>query len=126
LVASTGIGVRGCVEGRDVLLGNTVLLKDAGIETAALEKDAEALRTEGAGVMWLGVDGKLAGLLAVTDPVKDTTPTAIDALHGDGIGIVMATGDGLTTAQAVARRLGIDEVHGEVRPADKVKLVADL
>jgi Cu+-exporting ATPase len=76
--------------------------------------------------MLLAVDGNLAGLLAVTDPVKETTPSAIETLHGAGMRIVMATGDGHATAKAVARRLHIDEVHGEVKPADKVALVAEL
>jgi Cu+-exporting ATPase len=124
--SGTGIGVRGRVEGRALLLGNTVLLRDAGVDTTLLAKEADALRAEGASVMLLAVDGKLAGLLAVTDPVKDTTPAAIEALHAAGIRIVMATGDGHATAQAVARQLHIDEVHGEVKPADKLNLVAEL
>ena len=77
-------------------------------------------------MVFLAVDGRLAGLLAVTDPVKETTPAAIESLHAERIRIVMATGDGLTTAKAVARRLGIDEVHGDVKPSDKVALVAKL
>jgi Cu+-exporting ATPase len=124
--SGTGIGVRGRVEGHDLLLGNTVLLRDAGIDAAALGGHADALRAEGASVVFLAVDGRLAGLLAVTDPVKETTPAAIEALHAEKIRIVMATGDGRATAEAVARRLGIDEVHGEVKPADKVALVAKL
>src|SRR5207244_36537 len=124
--SSTGIGVRGNVEGRSVLLGNTALLGDAGIDVSAMNSDAERLRSEAASVIYLAVDGGLAGLLAVHDPIKESTPGAIDALHRDGIRIVMATGDGPTTAQAVARRLGIDDVHGEVRPQDKADLVARL
>jgi Cu+-exporting ATPase len=92
----------------------------------ALLHDAEALRAEGASVMHLAVDGKLAGLLAVSDPVKTSTPAALAALKAAGMHIIMATGDGLTTAQAVGRRLGIDEVHGEVKPADKLALVERL
>jgi Cu+-exporting ATPase len=91
----------------------------------AMER-AEALRREGATVMFLGVDGKLAGLVAVADPIKDSTPEAIAKLRNMGIRIVMATGDGLTTAKAVATRLGIEEVRGEVRPADKLALVDKL
>jgi Cu+-exporting ATPase len=91
-----------------------------------MSADAEKLRQEGASVMFLAVDGALAGLVAVADPIKASTPEAIDALHRDGLRIVMATGDGVTTAKAVARTLGIDEVHGEVRPKDKVDLVQRL
>ena len=124
--SSTGIGVRGMVEGRDVALGNTALLRKVGGDPAPLAADAERLRAEGASVIYLAVDGRLAGLLAVHDPIKDSTPDAIAALHKEGIRIVMATGDGRTTAEAVAGKLGIDEVHGEVRPQDKSELVARL
>jgi Cu+-exporting ATPase len=91
-----------------------------------LAADAERLRADGASVVYLAVDGRLAGLLAVHDPIKQSTPAAIETLHQAGIRIVMATGDGRTTAEAVARRLGIDEVYGEVRPQDKADLVARL
>jgi Cu+-exporting ATPase len=124
--SATGIGVRGKLEGHEVVLGNTVLLSDAGIDATPLRADAERLRSEGASVIFLGVDGRLAGLLAVHDPVKESTPQAIEALHQAGIRLIMATGDGATTAQAVARQLRIDEVHGEVRPQDKADLVAEL
>jgi len=124
--SATGIGVRGSVDGRAVVLGNTALLRDAGVDVGPLAKDAEQLRGDGSSVIYLAVDGRLAGLLAVHDPIKESTPGAIETLHRDGIRIVMATGDGPTTAQAVARKLGIDEVHGEVRPQDKADLVARL
>ena len=124
--SSTGIGVRGEVDGHEVVLGNTVLLREAGIDAAPLGEDAERLRSEGASVIFLGVNDRLAGLLAVHDPIKESTPAAIEALHRAGIRLIMATGDGTTTAHAVARRLHIDEVHGEVRPKDKVDLVAAL
>jgi len=124
--STTGIGVRAVVGGRKAVLGNTVLMREAGIDTSPLTADAERLRGEGSSVIFLGIDGALAGALAVHDPIKDSTPAAIDALHEAGIRIVMATGDGPTTAQAVARRLRIDEVHGEVRPQDKADLVARL
>ena len=124
--SATGIGVRGTIEGRRVLLGNTALLRDGGVDAAPLAEHAERLRAEGASVIFLAVDGKLAGALAVHDPVKDSTPGAIDALHRAGIRIVMATGDGPTTARAVAHRLHIDEFYGEVRPQDKANLVARL
>jgi Cu+-exporting ATPase len=91
-----------------------------------LREAAETRRAEGASVMFVAVEGKLAGLVAAADPIKDSTPDAIRQRHDANIRIVMATGDGLTTARAVASRLGIDEVHGEVRPQDKVELVAAL
>ena len=124
--SSTGIGVRGHVAGRAIALGNTALMAEQGVDPAPLAAPAEALRAEGASVMFLAVDGALAGLVAVADPVKASTPEAIAALRGLGLRIVMATGDGGTTARAVARSLGIDEVHGEVRPQDKVALVERL
>lgn len=124
--SSTGIGVRATVEGHQIALGNTRLLEDTGADPEPLAADAEKLRSEGASVIYLAVDGRLAGILAVTDPVKDSTPDAIRVLHEARIRVVMATGDGHTTAKAVASRLGIDEVHGEVRPQDKADLVARL
>jgi Cu+-exporting ATPase len=91
-----------------------------------LRADGERLRGEGASIMHLAVDGVFAGILAVTDPIKASTPDAIRTLHASGLRIVMATGDGLTTAKAVGAKLGIDEVHGEVKPADKLALVEKL
>jgi Cu+-exporting ATPase len=122
----TGLGVRGRVEDRALALGNAALMREAGADVDALTAAAEQLRLDGATVMFLAVDGKAAGLIAVADPTKDSTPAALRALQADGLRIVMATGDGLTTAQAVARRLGLDEVHAEVRPQDKSALVARL
>jgi Cu+-exporting ATPase len=124
--SSTGIGVRGSVGGRVLALGNTQLMQEQAVDPAPLKDEAEALRQEGASVMYLAVDGKLAGLLAVSDPIKASTREAIKSLQDDGLRIVMATGDGVTTARAVARQLGIDEVHGEVRPKDKIELVQRL
>jgi len=124
--SGSGIGVRGVVEGRRLALGNTTLMEQEGIKVDALKTDAERRRVEGASVMHLAVDGQLAGLLAVTDPIKSSTPEAIHTLHASGLRIVMATGDGLTTARAVGTRLAIDEVHGEVKPADKLALVEKL
>ncbi len=124
--SSSGIGVRGSVDGRRIALGNTALMQQEGVAVDALVDQAEVLRAEGASVMHLAVDGRLAGLLAVSDPVKASTPEALTALHAAGLRVVMATGDGLTTARAVAQRLGIDEVHGEVKPADKLELVKSL
>jgi len=124
--SATGIGVSGEVAGRHVLLGNSALMEQAQVDVTVLHDEAEKLRREGASVMHLAVDGRLAGLLAVSDPIKPSTPAAVDALRAAGIHIVMATGDGWTTARAVAARLHIDEVVGEVKPADKVALIAKL
>ncbi len=124
--SSTGIGVRGTLEGKAVALGNATLMKDVGVAIEVLAPQAEALRAEGASVMYLAVDGQLAGLVAVSDPIKDTTAEALATLKALGIRTVMATGDGLTTARTVAAKLGIDEVHGEVKPADKLELVTRL
>jgi len=124
--SGSGIGVRGTIEGRRLVLGNTALMQQEGVAIDALKADGERLRGDGASVMHLAVDGQLAGILAVTDPIKSTTPDAIRTLHASGLRIVMATGDGLTTAKAVGARLGIDEVHGEVKPADKLELVDKL
>ncbi len=124
--SASGIGVRGQVGGRQLALGNTTLMEQIGVSVTALVPQAEALRAEGASVMHLAADGQLMGLLAVSDPVKASTPEALATLKASGLRIVMATGDGLTTAKAVAARLGIDEVHGEVKPADKLRLVEKL
>ncbi len=124
--SGSGIGVRGQVAGRQLALGNTTLMAQIGVSVTALVPQAEALRTEGASVMHLAVDGQLAGLLAVSDPIKSSTPEALAMLKAAGLRIVMATGDGLTTARAVGARLGIDEVYGEVKPADKLQLVERL
>ena len=114
------------VDGKALALGNTALMEQLGVQVGALKTQAEELRGQGASVMHLAVDGQLAGLLAVSDPIKATTPEALNALRKSGLRIVMATGDGLTTARAVGQRLGIEEVHGEVKPADKLALVERL
>jgi len=124
--SGSGIGVKGVVAERKLALGNTVMMEQQQVSVAPLVSDAEALRTEGASVIYLAVDGKLAGLLAVSDPVKASTPEALATLKAAGMRIIMATGDGITTAKAVAARLGIDEVHGEVKPEDKLRLVERL
>jgi P-type Cu+ transporter len=124
--SSSGIGVRGRVGGKQLALGNTALMAQSDVDVTPLIPQAEALRAEGASVMHLAVDGRLAGLLAVSDPVKTSTPEALATLRAAGLKVVMASGDGLTTARAVAARLGIDEVHGEVKPADKLALVDRL
>jgi Cu+-exporting ATPase len=124
--SASGIGVRGLVGGRRLALGNTALMEDDGIDCKPLAAAAENLRATGASTMFLAVDGRLAGLLAVSDPIKATTPEALATLREAGIRVVMATGDGWTTARHVAAKLGIDDVVGEVKPADKVALVARL
>ena len=124
--SASGIGVRGVVAGQQLALGNTTLMQQLGVAVDELLPQAEALRAEGASVMHLSADGRLLGLLAVSDPVKASTPEALATLKAAGLRIVMATGDGLTTAQAVASKLGIDEVHGEVKPEDKLALVERL
>jgi Cu+-exporting ATPase len=127
--SASGIGVRGTIAGRRLALGNAALMADEGVDVGALGGIvgvAEALRLNGASVMHLAADGRLLGLLAVSDPVKASSAEALASLRQAGLRIVMATGDGLTTAQAVGKRLGIDEVHGEVKPADKLALVERL
>jgi Cu+-exporting ATPase len=124
--SGSGIGVRGSVAGRQLALGNTTLMEQLGVDVASLLPQAEALRGQGASVMFLAGDGVPIGLLAVSDRVKASTPEALATLRAEGLRVVMATGDGLTTARAVATRLGIDEVHGEVKPADKLALVRRL
>ncbi len=124
--SSSGIGVQGSVDARHLVLGNTALMDKLGVSVDSLKSQAEELRSEGASVMHLAIDGKLAGLLAVSDPIKATTAEALQTLRDAGLRIVMATGDGLTTAKSVGKRLGIDEVYGEVKPADKLELVSRL
>jgi P-type Cu+ transporter len=124
--SASGIGVKGLVAGKQLALGNTALMQSLGVDVAALASQAEALRGQGASVMHLAVDGQLAGLLAVSDPIKSTTLDALTSLRAAGLRVVMATGDGLTTARAVGQQLGITEVYGEVKPADKLALVSRL
>ncbi len=119
----TGKGVRGEVDGHQVGLGNLALLEELGIDPGELAMQAEKFRTDGQTVMFVTVDGKPAGLLGVADPIKGTTPEAIRELHGQGIKIVMLTGDSRTTAQAVASKLNIDEVAAEVLPNQKAEIV---
>ena len=124
--SGSGIGVRGTVGGRQVALGNAALMTQLAVSVDGMQTQAEALRNEAASVVYVAVDGRLAGLLAITDPIKTSTPEALASLRSRGLRVVMATGDGLTTAQTVGRRLGIDEIHGEVKPADKLALVERL
>ncbi len=124
--SATGLGVRGNVDGHAIAIGNTLLMIEGNVDAWPVMPAAEALRLQGATVMFVAVDGKLAGLIAVADPIRESTPEAIRKLREQGIRIIMATGDGLTTAKAVASKLGIDQVHGEVRPEDKLRLVSRL
>ncbi|MFD1341499.1 heavy metal translocating P-type ATPase [Litorisediminicola beolgyonensis] len=124
--AITGKGVTGTVGSRAVALGNAALMRDLSVETGAMAERAKTLQTEGKTAMFVAVDGNLAGLVAVADRIKETTPDAIRSLHELGLRIVMATGDARATAEAVARELGIDEVHAEVSPEDKNALVKSL
>ena len=121
-----GRGVSGVVEGTSVALGNADFLKDLSIDVTAMEGPADGLRTKGATVIFVAVDGKLAGVMGIADPVKATTPDALKALKAAGLKLVMITGDNRTTAEAVAKGLGIDEVHAEVLPQDKAAIVARL
>jgi Cu+-exporting ATPase len=121
-----GKGVSGTVEGRDLLLGSPAFLAEQGVPAAALEAEADALRAEGATAIFVAVDRRLAGLMALADPVKATTPQAVAALKAEGLRVVMLTGDNRRTAEAVARRLGIDEVEAEVLPQDKAQVVERL
>jgi Cu+-exporting ATPase len=123
----TGKGVRGRVEGRAVALGNRAMLAELDIEpTGAAQERAEKLRADGATVMFVAVDGSLAGFVAVMDPIKPSTPAAIGALREAGVEVVMVTGDNRTTAAAVARRLGIEKVEAEVLPEEKHRVVERL
>lgn len=124
--AVTGKGVRGTVEGKSVALGNSGMMAHLGIATDEAETRADALRTEGKTAMHVAVDGRLAGIVAVADPIKDSTEGAIRDLHALGLTIIMATGDNQRTAEAVARKLGIDEVRAGVLPEDKKTLVEEL
>jgi Cu+-exporting ATPase len=122
----TGKGASGKVDGKSIAIGNSVYLSSLGIETASLDQDAERLRTEAATVVHIAIDGKLAGLFAIADPVKASTPDALKALAAEGIKVIMLTGDDKTTANAVARRLGIDDVQADVLPDQKRDVVARL
>ncbi len=121
-----GKGVLGVVDGKRMVLGGARLMGEQGVDMGPLEAEAEALRRDGATAIFAAVDGKLAGLLGVADPIKASTPEAVRALKADGVRIVMMTGDNRTTALAVANRLGIDEVEAEVLPEDKAKVVQRL
>ena len=122
----TGRGVTGDVDGNQVAVGNIKLLESLGIELGDLHQQADTLRTEGQTVMFLGINGKAVGLLGVADPIKNSTPGAIHDLHAEGIKIVMLTGDSRQTAEAVAKKLDIDQVHAEVLPEQKAEVIKQL
>ena len=124
--AVTGKGVKGRVDGKAVALGNAALIRDMGLDSGALVDTANARRDEGETVMFIVLDGAIAGLVSVADPVKETTPAALKALHEQGFRIIMATGDNERTAQAVASRLGIDEIRADVLPEDKARIIREL
>ncbi|MBR28674.1 MAG: copper-translocating P-type ATPase [Rhodobacteraceae bacterium] len=124
--AVTGKGVRGTVDGRNVALGNPAMMQDLGLDTGDAEARADTFRADGKTAMFVAVDGALAGIVAVADPIKQSTEGAIRDLHALGLTIIMATGDNQRTAEAVARQLGIDEVRAGVLPEDKQKLVEEL
>jgi P-type Cu+ transporter len=125
-VSITGQGVTGRVSGRAVAIGNEQLLRGVGVDAGDLAARAEALRHDGQTVMFVAVDGRPAGLVGVADPIKHSTPDAVRALRAEGLRIVMVTGDGQTTAQAVARKLGIDDVRGEALPGQKLDVIRQL
>ena len=124
--SASGIGVRGSVDQSRVILGNTALMDMESVDWKPLASQAEARRGEGASVMYLAAGGRLAGIIAVADPIKHSSSEALHTLRAEGLTVVMATGDGVTTARAVAAKLGIEEYFGEVKPQDKLQLVERL
>jgi Cu+-exporting ATPase len=124
--AVTGKGVKGVINGTSVALGNAKLLDDMGIDGGALSDTANARRDEGETVMFVVMDGAVAGLVSVADPVKETTPDALKALHAEGLKVIMATGDNVRTGRAVAARLGIDDIRADVLPEDKARIIREL
>jgi len=121
--SASGIGVTGTVDGRRIAVGNTAMMAKEGVDTGPLASDAESVRARSASVIYVAQDRSLAGLVVVSDPIKASSREALTKLKAAGIRVVMATGDGITTAKTVARELGIDEVHGEVKPQGKLALV---
>ncbi|MBD9498906.1 copper-transporting P-type ATPase [Ensifer adhaerens] len=121
-----GKGVTGSVEGRKLIIGSHRIMEESGVDVSALTREAEDLRGEGATVIFVAVDGRASGLFAISDPIKATTPEAVQTLLNEGVRVVMLTGDNKTTAEAVARKLGITEVEAEVLPEHKSEIVARL
>ncbi|HRE18160.1 MAG TPA: heavy metal translocating P-type ATPase, partial [Rhodocyclaceae bacterium] len=124
--SSSGIGVHGMVGGTHLVMGNAALMAQEKVDIDAVHALAEELRQTGSSIVYLAGSGRLIGLLAISDPIKESTPEALATLRAAGLHVVMATGDGVTTAQSVGKRLGIAEIHGEVKPADKLALVDKL
>ena len=124
--SSTGRGAIGSVDGKRIVIGNALFLEEKGIAATSMAEQADAQREDGATGIFIGVDGKVAGVFAIADPIKGTTPEALSALRSEGISVVMLTGDNRTTAEAVARRLGIENVEAEVLPDQKAALVERL
>ncbi|MCP4064166.1 MAG: HAD-IC family P-type ATPase, partial [Gammaproteobacteria bacterium] len=124
--AVTGKGVKGVVDGNPVALGNAKLLEELGLDGGHLMEVANGRRDEGETVMFVVLEGAVAGLVSVADPVKETTPAALKALHAAGFRIIMATGDNERTAKAVAGKLGIDEIRADVLPEDKASIIREL
>jgi Cu+-exporting ATPase len=124
--AVTGMGVKGVVDGKPVALGNAKLMAELGLDGGRLSETANARRDQGETVMFVVLEGQIAGLVSVADPVKETTPAALKALHAEGFRIIMATGDNERTAGAVAARLGIDEIRADVLPEDKARIIKEL
>jgi Cu+-exporting ATPase len=120
------MGITGTVSGRAVIAGRHELLKQLKIDTSALAGDADKLATEGATVVWTAVDGKLSGILGISDPIKESTPDAIRELRKEGVSLVMVTGDNAATAQTVASKLGIDDVRAGVLPRGKLEAVQEF
>ena len=125
-VSVTGKGVTGKIDGRPVALGNAKLMADLGIKFGDLDRKADELRGDGATALFLAIDNKPGGVIAIADPIKATTQAALDTLRNDGIRIVMLTGDNQTTAEAVARKLGIEEIEADILPLDKNRIVKKL
>ena len=121
-----GKGVTGRVGTQSIAIGNRRFLAELGVDTRALDSEAERLREDGATAIFVAIDGQAAGILAISDPIKETTPDALQALYDAGVSVVMLTGDNWTSARAVAKRLGVKEVEAEILPEDKSKVVARL
>jgi Cu+-exporting ATPase len=121
-----GKGVTGRVDGKDMVIGNRRFLAELGVDATAMDAEAERLREDGATAIFVAIDGQISGILAIADPIKASTPDALRALREDGVRVVMLTGDNWTSARAVARKLGIEEVEAEILPEEKSRVVARL
>ena len=122
----TGKGIKARIDGKQVAVGNRALMTELSIETQGTEKEMDTLREDGQTVMFVSVDGKLAGFVAVTDPIKETTVSAVKTLQSLGVKVIMLTGDNAKTAQAVARKVGVDQVFADVLPQQKAQIVKQM